>query len=219
MIKIDSLTFSFERGKLLFTDLNLFVNKGEYALITGVSGSGKTTLLKLLRHELLPDSGNIEVGSIALQNINNRQLIQLRRSMGMIHQDFRLVDEMTVYENVALPLKIRRTPSKRLKARTLQTLSEFGLTPLSAAYPEELSGGEKQRTAIARALIGKPLVLLADEPTGSLDPETSAEIGALFNKINVAGTTVMVVSHDTAVFRNGRCRVLRIVDGRLKPLE
>ncbi|MBD3235060.1 MAG: ATP-binding cassette domain-containing protein [candidate division Zixibacteria bacterium] len=219
MIKIDSLTFSFKRGKPLFTDLNLYVGKGEYTLITGASGSGKTTLLKLLRSELLPNSGNIEVSGISLVKINNKRLVQLRRSIGIVHQDFRLVDDMTVYENVALPLKIRKTPSKRMKARTLQTLGEFDLTPLAAAYPEELSGGEKQRTAIARALIGKPLVLLADEPTGSLDPETSVEIGALLNKINVAGTTVVVVSHDTAVFQNGRCRTLKIIKGRLKPVE
>jgi len=215
MIQVRGISFSLKKGRPIFAGLNLEASPGEFLVLTGHSGSGKTTLLRLLQMEIFPEEGEVNVAGHSSKNINSKKLVSLRRSIGVIFQDFRLINSMTTSENVALTLKVTGVSQKWLAERVLRTMGEIGIANLAHFYPEELSGGEKQKVAIARAIIGKPLLLLADEPTGSLDPEASRGIIGLLRKINIGGTTVLLASHSVSLFEGDRYRILKINNGLL----
>jgi cell division transport system ATP-binding protein len=200
---------------LALADVTLGVEKGEFAFLTGPSGAGKTTLLKLVFREELPTEGQILVNGRNITALPPGQIPHLRRTIGVVFQDFKLLARKTILENVTLVLRILRVPPKERKARAYRVLKMVGLQHKLGAFPLELSGGEQQRVAIARALINEPAILLADEPTGNLDPDLAMEIMDLFKQINARGTTVMVATHDRdLIARMGR-RTLHLERGRL----
>ena len=188
---------------------------GEFIFLTGPSGAGKSTLLKLLFREQVPSSGEIQVAGHRLATMPVSEIPPLRRKLGVVFQDFKLIRTQTVYENVAFVLKVLGVSAADQKQRTFRALKLVGLQHKLSSYPLQLSGGEQQRVAIARALVNDPLVLLADEPTGNLDPDLAQEIMALFERINQAGTTVLVATHDRSLIQRMKKRVLGLDHGRL----
>jgi cell division transport system ATP-binding protein len=200
---------------LALVDVTLAIDKGEFVFLTGPSGAGKTTLLKLLFREELPSEGQILVNGRNITALPARQVPILRRSIGVVFQDFKLLPRKTILENVALVLRILGIPVQERKTRAYRVLKMVGLHHKLQAFPLELSGGEQQRVAIARALINEPAILLADEPTGNLDPDLAIEIMELFKEINARGTTVLVATHDREMIARLRRRVLTLERGRL----
>ncbi|MCP4633402.1 MAG: ATP-binding cassette domain-containing protein [candidate division Zixibacteria bacterium] len=219
MIQIRQLGFSFKKGKPVFSRLDLNIKQGEFLILTGESGSGKTTLLRLLQNELYPQSGEINISGSSLSDLKSKERIATKRNIGAIYQDFRLVSSMTVYENVALTLKVRGQKNNAIKTQILKNLAEMGLSHAVHFYPAELSGGEKQKAAIARAVIGKPRLLLADEPTGSLDMKAGNEIIETLKKINLGGTTILLATHNYERFLDSAYRVLALSNGKLQTVE
>jgi cell division transport system ATP-binding protein len=197
------------------SDLTLTVHPRQFCFVTGASGAGKSTLLKLIIREERPTSGQILVTGRNLASLTQRQLPTFRRRIGVVFQDFRLIVTKTVYENVALLLTIQGVPVREKKRRAFEALQWVGLQNRMNAFPEELSGGEQQRVAIARALVNRPVILLADEPTGNLDPEMASEILRLFKEVNAAGTTVMVATHDKNLIAASGGRVIILDRGRM----
>jgi len=193
----------------------MHIQKGEFCFLTGPSGSGKTTFLKLVFREEVPTQGQILVGGRNITAIPEPQIPELRRSIGVVFQDFKLLKRKTILENVAFVLRILSVPAKEQKRRAFASLKAVGLHHKMHAYPMQLSGGEQQRVAIARALINEPMLLLADEPTGNLDPEMAQEIMRLFLEVNARGTTVVVATHDTALMTRFPFRKLRFEDTHL----
>ncbi len=216
MIKLDKIKFSYRKGKPLFDYLTFEVPKGEFTIISGSSRSGKTTLLNLMQFKILPDDGVVSVAGFSSDNINRKKLTSFRRKTGFIFQDFRLIDEMTVFDNVALALKVRENYNSQQKKAVYKVLADIGIDYLMHSVPAELSGGEKQKVAIARALVGKPLLLMADEPTGSLDIQAGREIVELLKRINIGGTTIVLASHNAELFADNRFIIYNISDGGLK---
>ncbi len=194
-------------------DVNLRIEKGEFVYLTGPSGAGKTTLFRLLSAYDRATSGNVRVSGYELSKITKREVQLFRRHLGVVYQDFRLLKRRTVYENVSLPLEIRSERQRYIKERTEEVLDQVDLLHKKSEFPSQLSGGEQQRVAIARALIHHPDVLLADEPTGNLDPELSREIIAIFEKINAQGTTVFFATHDFELIKNRARRTVEIQNG------
>lgn len=217
MIKLQQVSFSFKKGKPVFVDVDLEIRRGEFVVVTGPSGSGKTTLIRLLQMELLPDSGVVSVGDYSSDRMNGSVFPHFKRRLGVIHQDFRLVQRLTVYENVALALRIRGLPEKEIKPQVLKTLREASVSHAVYLYPGELSGGEKQKVALARAIIGKPLVLLADEPTALMDQKAGEEILDLIRRINIGGTTVVMASHRNLGWDADSMKVMGLKDGIITP--
>ena len=197
------------------SDVSFKIDAGEFVFLTGPSGAGKSTLLKLLFREQVPTSGDIRVAGHRLATMPEKEIPFLRRKLGVVFQDFKLIHTMTVFENVAFVLKILGISHADQKQRAFRTLKMVGLQHKLSSFPLQLSGGEQQRVAIARALVNDPLVLLADEPTGNLDPDLAQEIMALFERINGSGTTVMVATHDRSLIQRMRKRVLGLEHGRL----
>jgi len=197
------------------SDVSFRVDSGEFVIITGASGAGKTTLLQLICREILPTSGRIAVDGREVPGLSWSETQRLRRRIGMVFQDFRLLPRRTVGENVSLVLRALAWPADRRRERTVRVLEWVGLAHRSADWPKALSGGEQQRIAIARALAAEPRVLLADEPTGNLDPERSLEILGLFREIHARGTTVVLATHDSRLIEAAGVRVLRLQSGRL----
>jgi cell division transport system ATP-binding protein len=195
-------------------DVTLAIDKGEFVFLTGPSGAGKTTLLKLLFREELPSEGQILVNGRNITALPVRQVPLLRRSIGVVFQDFKLLPRKTILENVALVLRILGVPLQERKNRAYRVLKMVGLHHKLQSFPLELSGGEQQRVAIARALINEPVILLADEPTGNLDPDLAVEIMDLFKEINARGTTVLVATHDREMIARMRRRTLLLERGR-----
>lgn len=191
------------------------INEGEFVFLVGPSGSGKTTIIKLITGELAATSGEISVNGFDLGSIKRRKLPKLRRTLGVIFQDFRLIDKMTVYENVAFAMRIVGASNKEIKKRVPQMLELVGLKDREKRYPAELSGGEQQRVAIARALVNNPRMIIADEPTGNLDPVRSLELMLLLEKINELGTTVLVVTHEKELVNAFSKRVISIDSGKV----
>ena len=215
MIQLYHVTKRYPPGINALTDVSLQVDKGEFVFLTGPSGAGKTTLLKLLFREELPTEGQIVVRGRNLAVLPAGAVPYLRRSMGVVFQDFKLIHRKTVYENTALALHVVGVPESEHKARVLKVLRMVGLQHRMHSYPLQISGGEQQRVAIARALINEPVLLLADEPTGNLDPELSMEIMRLFREINAQGATILVATHDPALIRAFGRRVIHLEGGRL----
>lgn len=195
-------------------DITLQVNRGEFVFLTGPSGAGKTTLLKLIHCEESPTQGEILVNGINISRIKHSQIPYLRRNIGIVFQDFKLLKDLTVFQNVAFALEVTGIRGKELKRRTWKTLRMVGLLEKMDEMPLKLSGGEQQRVAIARALVNNPPILLADEPTGNLDPEITLDIINLMNNLNAGGTTIIVATHNTDLVRKYSKMVVRLAKGR-----
>ena len=195
--------------------VSFMINEGEFVFLVGPSGSGKTTIIKLITGELSPTSGQITVNGFDMQGIKRRKLPKLRRTLGVIFQDFRLIEKKTVYENLEFVMRAVGMPKKEIKQRITYVLQLVGLEKKAENFPSELSGGEQQRVAIARALVNNPATIIADEPTGNLDPERSMEIMTLLVKINQLGTTVVVVTHEKDLVNKFGKRVITIDQGRI----
>lgn len=216
IISLTNVSKAYATGAPALNGVNLHIQKGEFVFIVGDSGSGKSTMIKLLLRELVPTSGEINVMGYDLVRIRHRKIPKFRRNLGIVFQDFRLLKDRNVYENVAFAQRIIQTPGKEIKRNVPSILATVGLAGKYKAKPRQLSGGEQQRVAIARALVNRPSILLADEPTGNLDPKTSEEIISLFEKINKEeGTTIIIVTHDAAIVRNHPKRTIKIDQGHI----
>jgi cell division transport system ATP-binding protein len=215
MIQAFHVYKQYDRESSALSDVTVHVNKGEFCFLTGPSGAGKTTFLKLVFREELPSQGQIIVGGRNVTAIPDGQIPSLRRSIGVVFQDFKLLKRRTILENVAFVLKILTVPAKEQKRRAFAALKSVGLHHKMHAYPLQLSGGEQQRVAIARALINDPMLLLADEPTGNLDPDMTMEIMTLFQEVNARGTTVLVATHDREMIQRMGKRVIALEKGRI----
>jgi cell division transport system ATP-binding protein len=215
MIHLFHVYKSFGSENPALIDVNLAVEKGEFVFITGPSGAGKTTLLQIIFCAERPTSGYALVNGRNLSRIKDRELALLRRRMGVVFQDFKLIPSRTVFENVALALEIMGAPFSVIRKRVHQTLRHLDLGGKEGYYPPQLSGGEQQRVAIARAIINNPLILLADEPTGNLDPDLTVEIMALLRQIHIEGTTVVVATHDQELLRDSKRRIVTLNKGRI----
>lgn len=213
MIILDNVTKSYSDGLPALDGVSLHIEKGEFVFIVGDSGSGKSTLIKLLLKELAPTSGKIIVNNADLSKIKHRQIPKFRRGVGVVFQDFRLLKDRNVYENVAFAQLIVEKTAKEIRRNVPAMLSMVGLAEKYKAMPKQLSGGEAQRVAIARALVNNPPILLCDEPTGNLDPKISWEIMKLLEEINKNGTTVLVVTHDHEIVNAMRKRVITMKRG------
>ncbi|MFH1068382.1 MAG: cell division ATP-binding protein FtsE [Candidatus Glassbacteria bacterium] len=216
MITFHDVTASYPRGARVLENLNFHIDKGEFVFLTGPSGSGKSTLLRLVYHELRPASGEVVVAEFSSRRLKKRKVPVLRRKLGIVFQDFGLLENRTVEENVAFALEVTGAPRSFVRRRVAQVLEQLGLAGKQRNFPLELSGGEQQRVAIARALVGEPFVLLADEPTGNLDPAISREILRLMIEINTLGTAVILATHNYGLLA-GRddFRRLHLSAGRL----
>ena len=219
MITLKNVTKEYDKENTGLTNVSLDVEKGEFVFIVGKSGSGKTTLMKLLQKELEPTSGQIIVNGQNYKELKRKELPKLRRQMGMVFQDFRLLKDRTIFENVAFAQKVVEAPNLYIKRQVENMLDMVGLKDRMKAFPNELSGGEQQRVAIARALVNHPVLLLADEPTGNLDPVTAREIMELLSEINKKGTTVLVVTHNRELVNEMGKRVIQIEDGQIQQDE
>ncbi len=213
MIRLEHVSKTYEAGVQAVTDVSLHIAPGEFVFIVGDSGSGKSTLIKLLLKELNPTHGKIMVGGKDLQAINRRQIPRYRRNVGVVFQNFRLLQDRNVYENVAFAMRVVEAPKKDIKRKVPTILSLVGLAAKYRSLPKQLSGGEQQRVAIARALVNEPKILLADEPTGNLDNRNAWEIMKLLDEINQRGTTVVVVTHNMDFIKTMNKRVITIKKG------
>ena len=213
MMQCVDVVKSYEQGNNALNGATLQVEDGEFVFLIGPSGSGKSTIIKLITGELKPTSGTVHVNGYNLERIRKREVPYLRRTVGVVFQDFRLINKMTVYENVAFAMRVVGAREKEIRERVPYVLELVGLESKMDRHPNEMSGGEQQRLAIARALVNNPSTIIADEPTGNLDPERSFEIMALLQEINNLGTTVLVVSHDQKLVELFGKRVIAIDEG------
>ena len=213
MIRLSDVVKEYESGTMALKGISLRIEDGEFVFLVGPSGSGKSTIIKLLTGEITPTSGQIAVNGFSLTNIAERQIPLLRRSIGVIFQDFRLIEKKTVYENLSFAMRAVGAPPREIKKRIPYVLELVGLEEKTDRYPNELSGGEQQRVAIARALINNPSTIIADEPTGNLDPARSLEIMRLLERINQLGTTMVVVTHEKDLVNQFKKRVVMLEQG------
>jgi cell division transport system ATP-binding protein len=215
LIEAHHLSKLYSRGVYALRDLTLNIDKGEFLFLTGPSGAGKSTLLRLLLREELPSEGDLKVAGRNLRELKGSQIQSYRRAIGFVFQDFRLIPRFTVFQNVAFVMRVLGVAVAAQQRKTFQVMKWVGLQHRMNAYPEELSGGEQQRVAIARALVNEPQLVLADEPTGNLDPDLSLEIMNLFREINARGTTVVVATHDRELIRRVGRRTITLDQGRI----
>ena len=216
MITFENVTKIYEKGTQPAVDnISLNIEKGEFVFVIGHTGCGKSTLVKMLYREEKPDSGSINVGGIEVAKLRNGKVYRLRRKIGVVFQDFKLLSKLTVYENVAFALEIFGIPKKEIYEKTIKVLDLVGLKGKAKNYPSELSGGEQQRVAIARAIINSPKLLICDEPTGNLDEVTSMEIMAVLEEINKLGTTIIMVTHDVDIVDKMKKRTILLDSGRV----
>ena len=213
MIEFENVTKSYSVGNKALRGVSMQIEDGEFAFLVGSSGSGKSTIIKLITGELKPTSGSVHVNGYSLERIRKREIPYLRRTVGVVFQDFRLIDKMTVYENVAFAMRVVGAKSQEIRERVPYVLDLVGLENKSRRHPTELSGGEQQRLAIARALVNNPSTIIADEPTGNLDPARSLEIMTLLQEINNLGTTMLVVTHEQHLVDQFGNRVITIDEG------
>jgi cell division transport system ATP-binding protein len=214
MINIFNATIEYDNSNGIY-NINLVVEKGEFIYLTGPSGAGKSTLIRMIYFDLMPQRGHIIVDRFNSTKIKKKEIPILRRRLGIVFQEFRLFDDRTVFENVQFVLEVTGWKRREMKRRVLQVLADVGIAHKRNAMPNELSGGEKQRVAIARALVNEPYVLLADEPTGNLDPQVSNEIMELLQKVNRRGTAVIMATHDYNLIEKFPARQVRIEKGRI----
>lgn len=215
MIKLDKVSKRFATDTFALSDINLKIDKGEFVFLVGQTGSGKTTLLRLLIRDLLPTQGKILLGEWDIARLHTSKIPLLRKRVGVVFQDLKLLFDRTVFENVALALEVARIPKSKIKNKVEEVLKSVGLEKHHQKFPRELSGGELQRTAIARAMINEPEILLADEPTGNLDIKTSWGIIELFQAVHKKGTTVIMATHNTQIVDKLGKRVVELNHGKL----
>ena len=214
MIHFQNVTKEYENQTALH-DLTLSVEKGEMVFLTGPSGSGKTTLLKLIYLAEMPDHGSITIAGWEATELRESSIPFVRRNIGVVFQDFRLLDNRNVFENVSLALRIRGVGEREIKTRVADALKTVNLRHKADSYPRRLSGGEQQRVVIARAIVAEPTVLLADEPTGNLDPDTAHDVLRTFKDIHAKGTTILIATHNRELYRNSGKRIFRLHAGSL----
>ncbi len=215
-IQMKNVKKQYKNGVTAIYDLNLTIKKGEFAFIIGGSGSGKSTLIKMLYREEKPTLGEIIVGGVNVAKLRNKKVYKIRRKLGIVFQDYRLLAKSNVYENVAFALEVLGAKKEEIRTKTLKAIELVGLKAKVHNYPDELSGGEQQRVAIARAIVNEPKLLICDEPTGNLDPERSMEIVKVLDNIHkTCGTTIIMATHDRDIVNKMKKRVLVLKDGRL----
>ena len=215
MIEFRNVSKVYNKNVKALTNVNINIDKGEFVFLGGPSGAGKSTFIKMLLKEVEPSTGNIVMGNEDLSKIKRRQIPYHRRKIGMVFQDFRLIPTLNVYENVAFAMRVVGASPKEIRKRVPMVLSLVGLSNKYKMFPTELSGGEQQRVSIARAIVNNPKVLIADEPTGNLDPETAKEIMELIDDINKAGTTVVMATHAKEIVNSMKKRVIAIDKGEV----
>lgn len=215
MIDLKDVSKSYSKGQPAIDHMNLHVEKGEFVFVVGNSGSGKSTLIKLLLKELDPTSGTITVNGQQLNKLRRRKVAKYRRGVGVVFQDFRLLRDRNVYENVAFAQRVIERPTRIIKKRVPEVLTLVGLAEKYKSKPDQLSGGEQQRVALARALVNRPNILLADEPTGNLDSASSKEILGILKRLHGGGRTVILITHDDGIAAQAK-RVVRIMDGKIE---
>lgn len=215
MVELKDVSVTYSSGVNALEHVSLKINDGDFAFVVGASGAGKSTLIRLLLKEIDATSGTVTVNGYQLGTLKKKMIPELRRTIGIVFQDFRLISSMTVYENIAFVLRVIDAPPKLIKKRVPYVMSLVGLQEKAKAYPNELSGGEKQRVAIARALVNDPKLIIADEPTGNIDPELSYEIVDLLRTINMQGTTVLMVTHEHELVKRFGGRIINITGGQI----
>ena len=215
MIEFTDVVKSYTQGNKALNGVTMQIEDGEFCFLIGPSGSGKSTIIKLITGELKPTSGTVHVNGYSLERIRKREVPYLRRTVGVVFQDYRLIEKMTVYENVAFAMRVVGAKESEIKERVPYVLELVGLADKENRYPDELSGGEQQRVAIARALVNNPSTIVADEPTGNLDPGRSLEIMTLLERINALGTTVIVVTHERGLVNHFNKRIILLNEGRV----
>lgn len=216
MITLNNVSLLYDKGEnYALKDINLQINQGEFVFIVGRSGAGKSSLLKLILKEITPSKGQIIVADKDLMELKPKQMPFYRRDVGTVFQDYRLIENKTVYENIAFAMEVMGQPQNKIRTRVSAILKMVGLKDKGRKYPNQLSGGEQQRVAIARSIINKPKILICDEPTGNLDPNTSVGIMKLFHDINRLGTTLIVATHDKTIVDAMQRRVIALKDGKV----
>lgn len=214
-IKFTNVEKTYKNGVNAVYNMNLSIKKGEFVFVIGASGSGKSTLIKMLYREERPSHGEIYVGGVNVAKVKNNKVYKLRRKIGIVFQDYKLLPKLTVYENVAFALEIYGLPTDEVRRKVLKALDLVGLKARTKSYPSQLSGGEQQRVAIARAIVNSPKLLICDEPTGNLDPDTSLEVMKVIEKINDLGTTIVMATHDREMVNKMKKRVVLLDNGKL----
>lgn len=215
MVEFKDVSVTYSSGVDALNKINLTVNDGDFAFVVGPSGAGKSTLIKLILKEIDATSGEVVVNGFNLRKLRRRKVPALRRTIGVVFQDFRLIPTMTVYENVAFVLRVIDAPAKYIRSRVPYVINLVGLSHKAKSYPTELSGGEQQRVALARALVNDPKLIIADEPTGNIDPALSYEIVGLLKGINECGTTILMVTHEHDLVRHFGGRIININSGSI----
>ena len=215
MIHMKNVTKVYENGAVALNNINVDIRKGEFVFLVGSSGAGKSTFIKMLFREVLPTSGILTVNGRDVIRMGNKEVPYLRRSLGVIFQDYRLLPEKTVYENISFAMQVIEAPRRLMQRSVNSVLDIVGLRDKYKCFPHQLSGGEQQRVAIARAIVNNPSIVIADEPTGNLDPETSWGIMDIFQRINAAGTTIVMATHDKTIVDAMQRRVIAIEDGQI----
>lgn len=215
MLEMIDVSKIYPGGSVALQDINVRIEQGEFVFIVGPSGAGKSTFFKMLFREVLPSSGKVIVNGHDLVKMTDKEIPYFRRQLGIVFQDYRLLPDRTVYDNVAFAMQVIETPYRKIKRRVNDVLDLVGLRKRAYAYPTELSGGEQQRIAIARAIVNDPILLIADEPTGNLDPETSWEIMDIFREVNKSGTTIVMATHDREIVDEMEKRVIAIEHGHI----
>lgn len=215
MLEMIDVSKIYPGGSVALQDINVRIEQGEFVFIVGPSGAGKSTFFKMLFREVLPSSGKVIVNGHDLVKMTDKEIPYFRRQLGIVFQDYRLLPDRTVYDNVAFAMQVIETPYRKIKRRVNDVLDLVGLRKRVHAYPTELSGGEQQRIAIARAIVNDPIFLIADEPTGNLDPETSWEIMDIFREVNKSGTTIVMATHDREIVDEMEKRVIAIERGHI----
>ena len=213
MLKFNNVDFGYS-SNIIFSGLSMEMNPGEFCFLIGKSGSGKSTLLQMIYMNLFPHSGTVQFGEYDSKTIRAKDLPFLRRKLGIIFQDFKLLKDRNIYDNLAFVLEVLNTPKKEIKRRINDVLTDVSLIHRRNSMPDQLSGGEKQKVAIARAIVNEPALILADEPTGNLDPETSMEIISILQKINARGTAVLFATHNYEIIKKVNARILKLDNGK-----
>jgi cell division transport system ATP-binding protein len=215
LIRITDVQKTYKTGTVALYDVDLTISKGEFVFVIGASGSGKSTLIKMLYREEKPDRGSIMIGGINVAKLKDRKVYMLRRKLGVVFQDFKLLPRLTVFENVAFAMEVFNYDKKKIRARVMEVLDLVGLKNKARVYPDQLAGGEQQRVVIARAIVNNPKLLICDEPTGNLDPDTSMGIMKVLDDINKMGTTIIMTTHNRDIVNAMKKRVVVISEGKI----